>query len=137
MTCRSLAFGQGSQNEGPPPRFWVLGGLPVGFPCQPPRWDHQLGPPVPIYPFLGEGSPTKIDYREKGTLILTSQMWRTWSANTIAVKLDQSGSPQTARRAVRLSDRLRLLHLESELNKRVVGQETVEVTGRNGSGGRV
>ena len=33
-----------------------------------------LGPPVvPCYPFLGEGSPTKIDYRKKvGTLILTS-----------------------------------------------------------------
>ena len=26
---------------------------------------------VPLYPFLGEGSP-KIDYRKKGTLILTS-----------------------------------------------------------------
>ena len=40
-------------------------------------WPHgtfqQLGPPVvPFYPFLGEGSPTKIDYRRKGTLILTS-----------------------------------------------------------------
>ena len=32
-----------------------------------------LGPPVvPLYPFLGEGSPTKRDYRKKGTLILTS-----------------------------------------------------------------
>ena len=32
-----------------------------------------LGPPeVPFYPFLGEGSPTNIDYRKKGTLILTS-----------------------------------------------------------------
>ena len=32
------------------------------------------GPPVvPFYPFLGEeGSPTKIDYSKKGTLILTS-----------------------------------------------------------------
>ena len=27
---------------------------------------------VPVYPFLGEGLPTKIDYRQKGTLILTS-----------------------------------------------------------------
>ena len=26
---------------------------------------------MPFYPFLGEGSPTKIDYRKKGTLILT------------------------------------------------------------------
>ena len=25
-----------------------------------------------LSPFLGEGSPTKIDYRKKGTLILTS-----------------------------------------------------------------
>ena len=29
-------------------------------------------PVVPFYPFTGEGSPTKIDYRKKGTLILTS-----------------------------------------------------------------
>ena len=37
--------------------------------CKP----HSLGPPVvPFYPFLGEGSPTKIDYRKKVTLILTS-----------------------------------------------------------------
>ena len=27
---------------------------------------------MPFYPFFGEGSPTKIDYRKKGTLILTS-----------------------------------------------------------------
>ena len=27
---------------------------------------------MPFYPFFGEGSPTKIDYREKGTLILNS-----------------------------------------------------------------
>ena len=27
---------------------------------------------VDLHPFLGEGSPTKIDYRKKGTLILTS-----------------------------------------------------------------
>ena len=34
---------------------------------------HKLGPPVvPFYPFLGESSPTKIDYRKKGALILTS-----------------------------------------------------------------
>ena len=34
---------------------------------------HSLGPPVvPFTPFLGEGSPTKIDYRKKGTLILNS-----------------------------------------------------------------
>ena len=32
-----------------------------------------LGPPVvPFYPFFGEGSPTKIDYSKKGTLIPTS-----------------------------------------------------------------
>ena len=36
-----------------------------------------LGPPVagqvvPFYPFLGEGFPTTIDYRKKGTLILAS-----------------------------------------------------------------
>ena len=27
---------------------------------------------MPFYPFLGEASPTKIDYRKKHTLILTS-----------------------------------------------------------------
>ena len=27
---------------------------------------------MPFYPFLGEGSPTKADYRKTGTLILTS-----------------------------------------------------------------
>ena len=60
----------------------LVGGLlvPIGV-----RWDAKriklrtvklaLGPPVvPFYPFLGEGSPTKIDYRKKRvhTLILTS-----------------------------------------------------------------
>ena len=36
-------------------------------------------PVVPFYyRFLGEGSPAKIDYGKKsGTLILTSQVWRT------------------------------------------------------------
>ena len=40
--------------------------------CQPRPWLenlHQPGPPVPFSPFF---SPTKIDYRKKGTLILTS-----------------------------------------------------------------
>ena len=38
--------------------------------------ELRLGPPVvPSYPFLGEGSPTKIDYRKKvGTLVLASQI---------------------------------------------------------------
>ena len=37
------------------------------------RENVSLGPPVvPFYPFLGEGSSTKIDYLKKGTLILTS-----------------------------------------------------------------
>ena len=27
---------------------------------------------MPFYPFLGEGSPTKIDYRKKGALILST-----------------------------------------------------------------
>ena len=31
-----------------------------------------MSPVVPVYPFLGEGSPTKIDYRRKGTPIVTS-----------------------------------------------------------------
>ena len=34
---------------------------------------ESLGPPVSLYRFFGwEGSPIKIDYRQKGTLILTS-----------------------------------------------------------------
>ena len=43
------------------------------------NWVCGFGAPsfclgVPVAPFLGEGSPTKIDYRRKknGTLILTS-----------------------------------------------------------------
>ena len=32
-----------------------------------------LGPPVvPFLPYSGEGSPTKIDYPKKGTLVITS-----------------------------------------------------------------
>ena len=35
--------------------------------------EMWLGPPVvPFCPFLEEGSPIKIDYRKKGTVILTS-----------------------------------------------------------------
>ena len=40
-----------------------------------PLTEHQLGPPVAPFltvSFWGEGSPTKIDYSKKGTLILTS-----------------------------------------------------------------
>ena len=42
------------------------------------KWDWGLGwetrlPSSPLSHFLGEGSPTKIDYRKKGTLILTSK----------------------------------------------------------------
>ena len=38
----------------------------------------KLGPPaVPFCPLWGEGSPAKIDYRKKGTLILTSLLWFT------------------------------------------------------------
>ena len=29
---------------------------------------------MPCHPFLEEGSPTKIEYRKKGTLILTSPL---------------------------------------------------------------
>ena len=42
---------------------------------QPPQCCQVLclGPPiVPFYPFLGEGSPTKTNYRKKATLIQTS-----------------------------------------------------------------
>ena len=41
--------------------------------AEPATQELLLGPPVvPFYPFLGEGSPTKINYRIQGTLILTS-----------------------------------------------------------------
>ena len=44
----------------------------MGTVCHTGRTSEWIGPPVmPFYPFLGEGSPTKIDYRKKGTLILT------------------------------------------------------------------
>ena len=33
---------------------------------------YYVPPVVPFCPSLGEGSPSKIDYRKKGTLILTS-----------------------------------------------------------------
>ena len=46
--------------------FWELVSLACGL-------ISGLDPVVPFYPILGEGSPTKIDYRKKsGTLILTS-----------------------------------------------------------------
>ena len=32
------------------------------------RFAYLAPPLVPFYPVLGEGSPTKIDYRKKGTL---------------------------------------------------------------------
>ena len=39
------------------------------------KGNLHLGPPVvPFFPFFGEGSLTKIDYRKKGTLILTSPL---------------------------------------------------------------
>ena len=38
-------------------------------------WEAELlGPPVPVCPLLGEASPTKIDYRKKGTLIPSSRL---------------------------------------------------------------
>ena len=44
--------------------------------CKGPKRELQLNfaylGPVPFYPFFGEGSPSKIDYRKEGTLILTS-----------------------------------------------------------------
>ena len=56
---------------------WGLGARGLGFSLERSktgRWLVTLGPPVPFYPFLGEGSPTKIDYRKKDTLILTSRL---------------------------------------------------------------
>ena len=44
------------------------GGISMAFAGAP------LPPVVPFYPFSGEGSPTKIDYSKKGTLILTSPL---------------------------------------------------------------
>ena len=47
--------------------FAITRGHGVPLICQ------TLGPPVlPFYPFWGEGSPTEIDYSNKGTLILAS-----------------------------------------------------------------
>ena len=52
-----------------------------------------LGPPVvPIYPLLGEGSPTKINYRRKGTLILTSLL-EDLVANVVARSPGKASSP--------------------------------------------
>ena len=42
------------------------------FPGWVPVWSRLAPPVVPFCRFLGEGSPTKIDYRKKGALILTS-----------------------------------------------------------------
>ena len=45
----------------------------VAFQRSPFVGEMGLGfPVVPFYPFLGEGSPTKIDYRKKSTLFLSS-----------------------------------------------------------------
>ena len=53
-----------------PPPSWTTPLSPFLFGG---RLRLNLGPPVvPFYPFWGEGSPTKIDYRKKGTLILSS-----------------------------------------------------------------
>ena len=38
------------------------------------RETTTRSPSSALLPFLGEGSPTKIDYRKKGTLILTSPL---------------------------------------------------------------
>ena len=43
---------------------------------------------MPFYPFLGEGSPTKIDYRKQGTLILTSIVEDLEDAGTLCMGPD-------------------------------------------------
>ena len=50
----------------------------------------QLGP-LPFYPFLRGGSPTKIDYRKMGTLILPSLL-----EDLAKVHLAESGKDQRA-----------------------------------------
>ena len=47
---------------------------------------HVLGPAVvPFYPFLGEGSPTKIDYR-KQLVPLFPLYWRCMGGKEVSVE---------------------------------------------------
>ena len=85
-------MGELFEREGPFDTFPMasLGGSRLTFSCFPadfhlereaPHFKRNfpfLGPPVvPFYTFLGEGSPTNIDYRKRGTHILTPY-WRTY-----------------------------------------------------------
>ena len=69
--CPAQKACEGKPTRGPPRRF-----------RRPTAWFAKdsrrralillIPPVVPCYPFLEEGSPTKIDYRKKGTLFLAS-----------------------------------------------------------------
>ena len=68
------------------------------------HWGYDLGfdpwpyfcsspiPIVPFYPFLGEGSHTKIDYRKQGTLILTSLLEDLALRTSTALLLRKAGA---------------------------------------------
>ena len=59
-------FDRGGVTQGPKGPFHTMSDK---------RGNVYLGPPVvPFYPFFGEGSPTKIDDRKKGTLIILTSL---------------------------------------------------------------
>ena len=82
---------EGTEREDESPQSWSL--------C----WDDLkvavnnksrlfLGPPVvPFQPFLGEGSPTIIDHRKKGTLIRTSPLKDLVSDDSTQEVINMSG----------------------------------------------
>ena len=77
-----------------------------------------LGPPVvPVYPFLGEGSSTKTDYRKKGALVLTSY-WRT--LNKSDVQLVADAAPASEELVRRLSNARRFSTVQPEAEHRPV-----------------
>ena len=55
------------------------------------------GPPVVPFltPFLGEGSPTKIDYRKKGTVILISLLEDLGYAGVLSLQINPKNSSST------------------------------------------
>ena len=84
--------------------------------------SETRSPSSAILPFFGEGSPTKIDYRKKGTLILTSLLedlgevlkmlnllrWRLSGSQTASIR-DVQGTPE---RPKSLQEPLTLSELE-------------------------
>ena len=72
----SFSSGFSGQNSGIVLPTFALVLLILSMVLQKTKFVATLDPPaVPFPPFLGEGFPTKIDYRQKsGTLILTSPL---------------------------------------------------------------